>query len=57
MRLKLNERSQAELLEIMGIMGLSSPAYALQKIISEQYKIMNNPQREVKNDNNEYQHH
>lgn len=59
MRLKLNERSQAELLAIMELMGLgnTNPTYALQKLISEQYKMMNNPEREVKNDNNEYQHH
>lgn len=59
MRLKLNERSQSELLAIMKLMGLSdtNPTYALQKLITEQYKIMNNPEREVKNDNNEYQQH
>lgn len=58
MRLKLNERSQSELLAIMKLMGLSdtNPTYALQKLITEQYKIMNNPEREVKNDSNEYQH-
>lgn len=58
MRLKLNERSQSELLAIMEIMGLSdtSPTYALQKLISEQYNLMKNPKREVMNVNQECQH-
>lgn len=58
MRLKLNERSQSELLAIMELMGLSdtSPTYALQQLISEQYKQMKNPEREVINVNQECQH-
>ncbi len=58
MRLKLNERSQSELLAIMELMGLSdtSPTYALQRLISEQYKQMKNPEREVINVNQECQH-
>lgn len=58
MRLKLNERSQSELLAIMELMGLSdtSPTYALQRLISEQYKQMKNPEREVMNVEQEYQH-
>lgn len=58
MRLKLNERSQSELLAIMELMGLSdtSPTYALQRLISEQYKQMKNPEREVMNVKQECQH-
>ena len=59
MRLKLNERSQSELLAIMEIMGLSdtSPTYALQKLITEQYNLMKNPEREVMNVSQECPHH
>lgn len=59
MRLKLNERSQYELLAIMELMGLgeTNPTYALQKLITEQYNQMKNPEREVMNVNEEYQHH
>lgn len=56
MRVRLNERSQVELLKLMELMGLTetSPSYALQKVISQQYEqLKKNPEREVKNNANQ----
>lgn len=58
MRLRLNERSQTELLKLMELMELmgfasTSPSYVIQKLISQQYALLKNPEREVYNDNQE----
>jgi hypothetical protein len=55
MRLRLNERSQTELLKLMELMGFAntSPSYVIQKLISQQYTLLKTPEREVYNVNQE----